>query len=55
MDTFITAVWVGGLIPAYRHSRAKDFGRFLAVFDAILWPLDMGWHLAQTYCADHKE
>jgi len=55
MNTFVVVVWLGGMTPAYRHARANGESRLMSVFNAIAWPADVGWHLAQRFCADHKE
>lgn len=49
------ALWFGGIIPAYRHSRNNGHSKFGAALDAIIWPMDVGWVLADKYCKEHKE
>jgi hypothetical protein len=52
---FLWILWVGGLIPAYRHARKNDFSIVGSLIQAISWPGDVGWILADRYCRNHKE
>ncbi len=55
METMITLLWLGGLTPAYRAARNNDLTIVGSSFCAMIWPADVGWHLAEAYCQDHKE
>ena len=63
MGFFFTMLWRGGLIPAYRHARrnlTEERGEFgfweglSAALNTLVWPMDLGWHLASVYCEEHK-
>ncbi len=54
METIVTMLWLGGLVPAYRAARANGYKVFGSVTSAIIWPADVGWHLAEAYCKDDK-
>ena len=54
MNLFFIMVWTGGLLPAFRHARANGCGPLNSLLQATLWPADVGWHLANRFCEDHK-
>jgi hypothetical protein len=54
LEFVVIVFWIGGLVPAYRHARNNECGKFGSIIQAISWPCDVGWVLADKYCEEHK-
>jgi len=54
MESIITLLWVGGWTPAYRAARINNHTIFGSIINALIWPADVGWCLAEKYCQDDK-
>jgi len=53
-NTLAVFVWVGGWLPAYRAARNNKHHIFSSVMNALVWPADVGWHLAHNHCQEDK-
>lgn len=54
MTLFIICVWMGGIRPAYRQTRAAGSGRTGSAFDALAWPIGFGEYIATFYFVPEK-
>jgi hypothetical protein len=46
---FFWLLWAGGVGPAYRSNRRHNMGVFRSAFEALAWPFEIGWSIAQNF------